>query len=178
VLGTLSTLLGRQGAIRINLQLLKAEVVLLKDDLSLLKETIGTVGEKIDAHRNGLQQDRTRDVRETGPKILAISDLPMLNDIEGDYSPEYIKFARIIRDKITSGELSRSATLLATNLVAEYHVSAQVAYAVLGMLATNRYIARPEGARFYASPGASATLIGRPNHHVSAYGLGCTAAYR
>ena len=30
----------------------------------------------------------------------AISDLPMLNDIDADYSPQYVKLARIIRDKI------------------------------------------------------------------------------
>lgn len=130
-------------------QLLEGEVVLLKDELFLLKETIGAVGQKIDAHRAGLSQDQARDARETGPKPEAISDLPMLNDIEADYSPQYVKLARSIRDKIKSGELSRSTILLAANLVAEYRVSAQVAYAALDMLAANRYIARPHGARFY-----------------------------
>jgi hypothetical protein len=37
----------------------------------------------------------------------AISDLPMLHDIDADYSPQYVKLARIIRDKIESGR-SRS----------------------------------------------------------------------
>ena len=117
---------------------------MLKDDLSLLKETIGAICQKIDAHHGGLQQNPTRDnAREKAQRKEAISDLPMLNDIEADYSPQYVKLARIIRDKIKSGELSRSTVLLATNLVADYHVSAQVTYAA------NRYIARPDGARFY-----------------------------
>ena len=28
-----------------------------------------------------------------------ISDLPMLHDIDADYSPQYVKLARILRDK-------------------------------------------------------------------------------
>lgn len=131
-------------------RLLKAEVVLLKDDLSLLKETIHAVGQKIDVHNERVSRGHTRDARETGRKRTeAISDLPMINDIEADYSPQYVKLARILREKIKSGELSRSTILLATNLVAEYQVSAQVAYAALEMLAANRYIGRPDGARFY-----------------------------
>ena len=33
-----------------------------------------------------------------------ISDLPMLHDIDADYSPQYVKLARILRDKIESGQ--------------------------------------------------------------------------
>ena len=36
----------------------------------------------------------------------AISDLPMLHDIDADYSPQYVKLARILRDKIESGTTS------------------------------------------------------------------------
>ena len=32
----------------------------------------------------------------------AISDLPMLNDMNADYSPQYVKLARIIRGKFAS----------------------------------------------------------------------------
>ena len=32
-----------------------------------------------------------------------ISDLPMLHDIDADYSPQYVKLARILRGKIESG---------------------------------------------------------------------------
>lgn len=33
-----------------------------------------------------------------------IADLPMLHDIDADYSPQYVKLARILRDKIKSGQ--------------------------------------------------------------------------
>jgi hypothetical protein len=39
---------------------------------------------------------------------VAISGLPVLDDIDADYSPQYVKLARIIRDKITSGILAGS----------------------------------------------------------------------
>ena len=32
-----------------------------------------------------------------------IADLPMLHDIDADYSPRYVKLARILRGKIESG---------------------------------------------------------------------------
>ena len=44
-------------------------------------------------------------------RMEAISDLPMLHDIDADYSPQYIKLARIIRDKIESGEYRRRLSL-------------------------------------------------------------------
>ena len=37
----------------------------------------------------------------------AISDLPMLHDIDADYTPQYVKLARILRDKIESGQYKR-----------------------------------------------------------------------
>jgi DNA-binding GntR family transcriptional regulator len=73
----------------------------------------------------------------------------MLNDMDADYSPQYVKLARILRDKIKTGELGRAAILQATGLATDYHVSITVAYAALDMLAANRYIGRPDGARFY-----------------------------
>src|SRR6266702_870529 len=36
-----------------------------------------------------------------------ISDLPMLHDIDADYSPQYGKLARVLRDKIESGQYRR-----------------------------------------------------------------------
>ena len=81
--------------------------------------------------------------------MAPISDLPMLNDMDADYSPQYVKLARTLRDKVESGELSRFAAMPASGLAAEYHVSAPVAYAALEMLAANHYVGRPEGARFY-----------------------------
>jgi DNA-binding GntR family transcriptional regulator len=79
----------------------------------------------------------------------AISDLPMLHDMDADYSPQYVKLARILRDMITSGALQRSDALPAADLAAEYHVSVRIAYAALEMLEANRYVARPKRFQCY-----------------------------
>jgi DNA-binding GntR family transcriptional regulator len=81
--------------------------------------------------------------------VAAIPDLPAPNDIDADYSPQYVKLARVLRDKIKSGGLKRPDTLPASVLAAEYGVSARVAYAALEMLAANRYIERPRSHRYY-----------------------------
>jgi DNA-binding GntR family transcriptional regulator len=81
--------------------------------------------------------------------VAAISDLPEPNDFDADYSPQYVKLARILRDKIKSGGLKRPDILPASGLVADYFVSARVAYAALEMLAANDYIERSQGHRYY-----------------------------
>ena len=53
----------------------------------------------------------------------AISDLPMLHDIDADYSPQYVKLARILRDKIESGQYQHGDPLPAASLADEYEVS-------------------------------------------------------
>ena len=73
----------------------------------------------------------------------AISDLPMLNDIDADYSPQYVKLARILRAKIQSGECPRGTRLPAVTLAAEHEVSVRVASHALEMLEANRYVQRP-----------------------------------
>jgi DNA-binding GntR family transcriptional regulator len=78
-----------------------------------------------------------------------ISELPMLHDMDADYSPQYVKLARLLRSKIQSGELGRSMSLPASHLATEYQVSIPVAYAALEMLAANRYVGRPKGTRSY-----------------------------
>jgi DNA-binding GntR family transcriptional regulator len=72
----------------------------------------------------------------------AIADLPMLHDIDADYSPQYIKLARILRDKIKSGHYQHGDALRSADLVSEHGVSAQVAWHSLATLAANRYVAR------------------------------------
>ena len=72
-----------------------------------------------------------------------ISDLPMLHDMDADYSPQYVKLARIIRDKITSGHYEQGDPLPADSLAAEHRVSVRVACHTLEMLAANRYVKRP-----------------------------------
>jgi DNA-binding GntR family transcriptional regulator len=74
--------------------------------------------------------------------MQAISDLPMLHDIDADYTPQYVKLARIIRDKIESGDLGNLASLPAARLATEYGVSVRVACVALAMLAANRYVTR------------------------------------
>ena len=72
----------------------------------------------------------------------AISDLPMLDDMDADYSPQYVKLARILRDKIKVGDLKHAEPLPASGLASEYGISIRVAQAALAMLAANRYVTR------------------------------------
>ena len=73
----------------------------------------------------------------------AIADLPMLNDIDADYSPQYVKLARILRGKIESGQYRPGETLPASALAQEHGVSMRVAWHALAMLAANRYVCQP-----------------------------------
>jgi DNA-binding GntR family transcriptional regulator len=75
--------------------------------------------------------------------VEAISDLPMPDDIDADYSPQYVKLARIIRAKIESGQYKHGDLVPAADLMSEHKVSKQVAQAALGMLAANGYVASP-----------------------------------
>jgi DNA-binding transcriptional MocR family regulator len=75
--------------------------------------------------------------------VEAISDLPMLNDIDADYSPQYVKLARILRAKIESGEYKTGNPVAAADLARDHNVSIKVAWSALAMLAANRYLARP-----------------------------------
>jgi DNA-binding transcriptional regulator YhcF (GntR family) len=75
--------------------------------------------------------------------VEAISDLPMLNDIDADYTPQYVKLARILRTKIESGGYKHGDRVPAGVLAREHNISVKVAWRALAMLATNRYLARP-----------------------------------
>jgi DNA-binding GntR family transcriptional regulator len=79
-----------------------------------------------------------------------ISDLPMLHDIDADYSPQYVKLARVIRDKIESGEYRPGDVLPAADLARDYKVSIRVTYSALAMLAANRYVSRPGAVTSYS----------------------------
>jgi DNA-binding GntR family transcriptional regulator len=74
--------------------------------------------------------------------VDAISDLPMLNDIDADYSPQDVKLARILRSNIEAGQYKHGDPISATELMSEHKVSRRVAYAALTMLAANRYVAQ------------------------------------
>jgi DNA-binding FadR family transcriptional regulator len=73
----------------------------------------------------------------------ALSDLPMLHDIDADYTPQYVKLARILRDKIESGQYKRGDILPAADLAREHGVSVRVTRNALAMLAANRYVTCP-----------------------------------
>jgi len=73
----------------------------------------------------------------------------MLHDIDADYSPQYVKLARIIRGKIESGEYERLDALPAAALAGAYGVSMRVAYAALAMLGANKYVSRVRGLKSY-----------------------------
>jgi DNA-binding GntR family transcriptional regulator len=75
--------------------------------------------------------------------MAAISDLPVPHDMDADYSPQYVKLARILRDKIISGQYKQDDLLTASALVSEHKVSIRVAWHALEMLAANRFIGRP-----------------------------------
>jgi DNA-binding GntR family transcriptional regulator len=78
-----------------------------------------------------------------------ISDLPLLHDIDADYTPQYVKLARILRDKIESGEYQRGDALPAADLAHEYGVSVRVTWNALAMLAANRFIGLPGDFKSY-----------------------------
>jgi DNA-binding GntR family transcriptional regulator len=67
----------------------------------------------------------------------------MLHDIDADYSPQYVKLARIVRAKIEVGYYKRGEPVSAAALAREHTVSMRVARAALAMLAANRYLAHP-----------------------------------
>ena len=78
-----------------------------------------------------------------------IADLPMLHDIDADYSPQYVKLARILRGKIESGRYRQGDSLPADELASRYTVSVRVTCNALAMLAANRYVSRPGAFRSY-----------------------------
>jgi hypothetical protein len=120
-------------------RLLHAEVSLLKDDLSHLRETVYATSDKASSSR----QDGDRSPHAHRPRPEAISDLPMPGDMDADYSPQYVKLARILRDKITSGQYKHGDSLPADKLASEHGVSVRVAWKAMEMLAANRYVHRP-----------------------------------
>ena len=79
-----------------------------------------------------------------------ISNLPRLHDIDADYSPQYVKLARILRDKIQSGQYQRGDTLPAADLACQYKVSVRVTCNALAMLVANRYVRRHGPFRSYS----------------------------
>jgi DNA-binding GntR family transcriptional regulator len=82
--------------------------------------------------------------------MAGISDLPTLHDIDADYSPQYVKLARILRDKITSGQYKHGDPLPAASVAGEHQVSIGVVRHAMEMLAANKYVQRTGGFASYA----------------------------
>ena len=80
--------------------------------------------------------------------MASISDLPMLHDIDADYSPQYVKLARILRAKIQSGEYRRCDARRRRSR-GPVQGAGRVTCNVLAMLAANRYVSRPGNFRSY-----------------------------
>jgi DNA-binding transcriptional MocR family regulator len=103
--------------------------------------------------------------------MTEISDLPMHHDIDADYTPQYVKLARILRDKIESGEYQSADVLPAADLAHEYRVSVRVVRNALGMLAANRYVSRLEIFTSYSviwrGPSKSLTINGSDSENDS-----------
>lgn len=65
------------------------------------------------------------------------------------YSPQYVKLARVLRDRIESGHYEHGDQLTAVALAAGYEVSKGVALQALAMLAANRYVANAGSFKAY-----------------------------
>ena len=63
---------------------------------------------------------------------------------------QYVKLARILRDKIESGRYRHGDILPAADLAGQYKVSVRVTCSALAMLAANRYVSRPGTFRSYS----------------------------
>jgi DNA-binding GntR family transcriptional regulator len=70
--------------------------------------------------------------------------------IDADYSPQYVKLARVVRDKIESGQYRWGDILPAADLASQYKVSVRVTCSALAMLAANRYVSRPGTFKSYS----------------------------
>lgn len=130
-------------------RLLRAEVAPLKEDMSQLGKAVHAIADKVDARPPGTRQGQVDFRYLTAQPSEAISDLPVPDDMDADYSPQYVKLARILRAKINAGDLSPSADLPALEVATTYRVSIRVSHAALDMLAANRYITRPPNTRHY-----------------------------
>jgi hypothetical protein len=97
----------------------------------------------------------TIDHQEREGAAARVSALPVPGDIDADYSPQYVKLTRILRDKIRDGVIRRSSTLRARDLAGQYGVSVEVARATLNMLCDNSYVERPQRFRPYKVTGNS-----------------------
>jgi Bacterial regulatory proteins, gntR family len=122
-------------------RMLQAEVAPLREQARILREELADLNRKLDAknaHDSG-GQDRAME---------PATSVPLPDDMDADYSPQYVRLARKLRADIESGVLRRRDRIRAAGLSERYGVSEPVARAALSMLAANHYVHRPD--RFHA----------------------------
>ena len=82
--------------------------------------------------------------------MTPLSAIPMPNDLDADYSPAFIKLARLLRDQIRSGEYKPGDELPPSNGLARDHgISRRTALHALEVLAANKYVTRTSEFRPY-----------------------------
>jgi DNA-binding GntR family transcriptional regulator len=82
--------------------------------------------------------------------MAPLSAIPMPNDMDADYSPAFIKLARLLRNQIRSGEYKYGDELPSSNGLARDHgISRQTALHALEVLAANNYVTRTSEFRPY-----------------------------
>ena len=82
--------------------------------------------------------------------MTPLSAIPMPNDMDADYSPAFIKLARLLRDQIRSGEYKHGDELPPSNSLAQDHgISRRTALHALEVLAANKYVTRTSESRPY-----------------------------
>lgn len=82
--------------------------------------------------------------------MTPLSAVPMPNDLDADYSPAFIKLARLLRDQIRSGEYKPGDELPPSNSLARDHgISRRTALHALEVLAANKFVTRTSEFRPY-----------------------------
>lgn len=74
--------------------------------------------------------------------MTPLSALPLPNDLDADYSPAFIKLARLLRDQIRSGGYKPGDELPSNDLARDHGISRRTALHALEVLAANKYVTR------------------------------------
>ena len=114
----------------------RAESMALREQVQALRETVLALDRKMTAVQAGLPERRA-------PAEARVAVLPAPDDMDGDYSPQYVRLARRVRAGIESGALRHRDPVRAADLSAQQGVSGPVACAALRMLAANGYVNKP-----------------------------------
>jgi len=82
--------------------------------------------------------------------VTPLSAIPMPNDLDADYSPAFIKLARLQRTQIRSGEYNPGDELPpSTSLARDHGISRRTALHALEVLEANKYVTRTSESRPY-----------------------------